>query len=196
MEETIYHNECSCLFADSIKDEMCLKRYYCIHDVRKDEYKTIVICNEHIRLLLHQKIHENKNKSDVDAYIVTEIVREIISKYVNIKDPGFGCNIGNNELINRRVYFEICSRPYMIASLSVRECVINVIEKGKNRTIEERLFQVIKEYLSEEIYKKYKTKYKECFIIMRKIKNTYRIAERNILYNELFIKIYELNINK
>ena len=175
-------------------DDNCRKRYFRVLDVFKGQHKYIGICNQHISLLLSREQIKHKFKDCFEPrYTYQEIVESIINKYLFKTITEWRSSFHSNELYDKRICFTVCDRPLINTYVSVLDALEHVI-KFRNHVIEEKLFAEIISYLQDNnIYKKYKTKYKECFAIINKIKRTYH-EEREVLVNELFIKIYELNI--
>ena len=197
--ETIYHDECNCLSASNVRDDKCLKRYYFIEDIEKQDYKYIAICNSYLRLLFHNEKKRITSTTYLNCSgnrIMKNIETELISKYVEIKRPHYNYWFYDKpDLIDRAVRFIVCERPFISTTYTVKECVTHIIEnEERNYKIEGALYPKIRDYLSVMKYKKWKTKYKQCVILTKQIEKTWNKNKKTILLNELFININEMNI--
>lgn len=195
MYKKIIHTECGCLNANDVFDENCRKRYLLIKDVYKGEYFYLGICNQYIGLLLQEKKIEMGYANFHQSYEYANIIENILNEYIEDITPHYYRTNGNqNDIANRYLRFTVCDRPWISTSINVIDA-IGLVTKKRNYIIEEKLWNDIENYLtSSHIYNKYKTKYRDCFKLIRKIKHTYG-SEKEVIINELFLKIYEMNIN-
>lgn len=197
--DIIYHNECCCLFASNVKDDECNKRYFQIRDWKTNETKMLFVCNEYIRCKLNEKRIEN-NEPFLRQYDIDDVIKNIISKY---------CDFGgyykpSNDLIDETIWINVCERPYLNKSITVKEGIEAYIDSGFFLPhIFHQLKKIILRYMKEITYKKYKTKYVKVKSLLHKIDNIYSREEREILMNEMLVeildtenKLNQLNKNK
>lgn len=192
MDIDIYHEECNCLFANNVRDNECIKRYYPVFDVDNNCFKNIIICNEHIRLLVRKEIFE-KNKINhfysLDrGYIANNIIENIISKYINLSS----CKpIQSNDFLERYISIGVCSRPYIWRNIKMADAL--EMSLNGNSIIRQKVVEEIKEYIDNS-YKKYKSKYAEVDRLCNQLKKVYLKEEIEILVNEILVKLIELKI--
>ena len=110
-ENNIYHEQCCCLFASSIKSDDCHKRHYRVCDWKTNEYKSIFICNEFIRCELNN-IRAEKNNRYIDWYDVNKVIHGIISNYVECNDS-FNRYSRGNDLTEKYVTFNVLDRHWI-----------------------------------------------------------------------------------
>lgn len=185
----ILHTECGCIEND-IRSESCLKRVFFVTDIENSNYKYISVCNNFLRLKIQYKKRLNNSSS---YYVVDEVLKEVFSQYVKIYTWENSRTFGNpNEIFETYITYEICSRPYILGYMSFKDALYLCLDK-ENYMVSDLVFEKVREYLDNIRYKKYKTKYKECLSIIRKIKKSYGDEKRTLIHT-LFTIIFELNI--
>ena len=194
-EDVVYGKECACLYANSTVEDRCLKRYYQILLPDVYELKYVAICNDYVRLRLADfKIKKEYSYSN-DASDARKVICEIIAEELNIKKEYLYAdwrNHGSNELFDREVSFEICDRPNMYLYYPMREAIEKAMTSG--RPFRSKVVSVIRDYIETIEYKKYKTKYKSLFPILKKIKSESREEYLEILFSELLVTILQVNV--
>lgn len=195
--ERIIHNECGCVHTTGVNDENCIKRTYLVADAHLNRFLNISICNEYIRLMLMSE--KNRYKKHLYAYResdISDILCKIFRNYITINDymsHRFGNTSGSNDISELSVSVIICNRPNIYSYINILDA-INICLIGYNNVICKDVKACIKNYLESTPFKKYKTKYKNCFTILNKIEKERNPIEIEILYNSLFLLILELNI--
>lgn len=192
METEVYHKECCCLHGDSdIKSSLCNKRYYNIYSIEDNEHKTIIVCNEYIRLKLNERNHLKCRISYID------FMKDIISNYAKI---GFKIerDLNNNDILNHKVFIDVCERPRLWSYITIKECLTSIEDMSETSQrewiIRDKLYYAIDSYLSSNsLYKKYKTKYAEAIRINKRLKNSYG-TKREIELINLFNCIFKIKI--
>jgi len=184
--DSVYHNECSCLFAQNVEDEKCLKRFYHLYNYEKNCFVKLFICNETIRLKLNG-LRDGRCNTYLSRYDVDKVLISIFKDYVPIHN--FNWSVEGNDLLDRNISITICDRPYVITSLKLTEAIELYLDNG-SRELFSDITNVILEYMKNLTYKKYKTKYESIRKKLKKIKHSYG-TERDIFMNEVFIEILQ-----
>ncbi|MCP4354327.1 MAG: hypothetical protein GY793_01600 [Proteobacteria bacterium] len=183
--DAVYHNECSCLFANNVEDEDCLKRFYHLYDYKNNSFIKLFICNETIRLKLNQ-IRINKGSTYLGKYEVGKVLDSIFKEYVSLGDGRY-YDVGN-DLLDRHVHITVCSRPYTYTSIKLTEA-IEIYLENNSRLLFNEIKIIILDYMRNITYKKYKTKYESIRRKLKKIDNYG--TNKDILMNEVFIEILQ-----
>ena len=192
MDKRIIHTECDCLWSKDVFDDKCRKRWFLVNDIELGEFKYIGVCNQHLSLLINDKFIKDESWVKNRATIYEKVVEDIISKYINIGSI-WSTNFNDNDLVNKTISFTICERPYIFRRISLLDS-IELYFKNNSWQLRDKIISRIKEYLeNENIYKKYKTKYKQSLALCNKLKKTYGDEKENII-NEILINILEMNI--
>ncbi len=194
-KDVVYHQECSCLFSNGVEEDECLKRYYTVVDVENCTTKTIAICNETIRLKIAQKKAEYLIKDKAVIYyinnrvlLVESIIEDIISKYVCTTSI---TPVNDNDIFNRVISVKICERPYMYRYIPMKDAM--EMSMNYNHYVSESVIRELKSYLSNHLYKKYKTKYKKALSLINRLNRCYG-EQKELVMNEILLSILEMNI--
>lgn len=192
MNIDIYHEECNCLFASNIRDNECVKRYYKVYDVDKNCFKNIIICNEHIRLMLKKEHFELTKKNPYyfmnRVFEVDRIVENIIGKYINISSCA---SIQSNDFLERYISINICDRPYIWRNIKMTDALEMAL--NTNRIVRTKVVEEIRSYIDNS-YKKYKSKYAEVDRLCNQLNKVFLKEEVEIIVNEILVKLIELKI--
>jgi hypothetical protein len=191
MMDLQYHNECCCLFAEGVRDIKCIKRYYNVADYDNDEFKTIAICNELVRVKVREFIYRNGDNKHIQHYIASDIIESIIQENINIQSTVKRWQSSGNDLFDSKVYVLVVERPNIYRTFSLKEA-LDLYLNGNNM-ITPPLLDTVDSYLNNIIYKKYKNKYVDLIRIIKKLRKSYG-EERTLLTTELFVNIHKLNI--
>lgn len=191
----ILHTECDCLFAKDIFDSECRKRWFHVNDLENNEFKYIGICNQHLSLLINKEVMKHRRTWDANRRrIYTDIVKEIISNYINTSTSDvniWGKNKNYNDLTSKSIVFNICDRPYIFRDIKLVDCIELYLKNG-SWLLRDKIVDVILGYLdSNTLYKKYKTKYKNIIVLCKRLQRTYGKERENII-NEILTNILEL----
>ena len=190
MTDLEYHNECYCLFADGVRDIHCIKRYYNVADYDNDEFKTIAICNELVRVKVREFIYRNGDNNYIKQYVVSDIIESIIQENINIGSTVKRWQLGN-DLFDTTVEVAVVERPNIYRTFTLKEALDLYL--NRNNMIAQPLLNTVDNYLNNNIYKKYKNKYADLIRIIKKLRKSYG-EERTLLTTELFVNIHKLNI--
>jgi len=190
MTDLEYHNECCCLFADGVRDIHCIKRYYNVADYDNDEFKTIAICNELVRVKVREFIYRNGDNNYIKQYVVSDIIESIIQENINIGSTVKRWQLGN-DLFDTTVEVAVVERPNIYRTFTLKEALDLYL--NRNNMIAQPLLNTVDNYLNNNIYKKYKNKYADLIRIIKKLRKSYG-EERTLLTTELFVNIHKLNI--
>lgn len=194
-DKEIHHTQCCCLPVENDYNIRCMKRYFSVFDMKKGRTVHIYVCNELIRCLMNESIHE---KTDGGYYkgAYYDVVMDIISHYVYVPqiDSDFIFGRGNkiNDLGTQRIYITICNRPFIFVTILFKD-LLALYLKHENLQIRGELLRTLRLYLDHMYYKKYKSRYKEIQRLLRQIDKNFA-SKSNDLMNELFFKIYEIQI--
>lgn len=192
MNTNIYHEDCNCLFANNIRDNECIKRYYHVYDIDNNCFKHIIICNEHIRLLIKKEVVEKSQKNPfylIDkVYTANNVIENIIGKYINLSSC---MPIQSNDFLKRYISIEVCSRPYIWRNIKMADALEMAL--NGNSIIRKKVVEEIKEYIDNS-FKKYKSKYNEVDRLCNQLKKVYLKEEVEIIVNEILVKLIELKI--
>jgi len=191
MTDLEYHNECCCLFADGVRDIHCIKRYYNVADYDNDEFKTIAICNELVRVKVREFIYRNGDNNYIKQYVASDIIESIIQENINIQSTVERWHYYGNDLFDSTVGVTVVDRPNIYRNFSLKEA-LDLYLNGNNM-ITQPLLNTVDNYLNNNIYKKYKNKYADLIRIIKKLRKSYG-EERTLLTTELFVNIHKLNI--
>ena len=188
--EVVTHSECACIYGHDVFSDKCLKRTYFILDPIKDDFKYLSICNELIRLkIAKEKI--NKTSFIKSRYYYEEVIEKIMLEHITKFNYSDRFKY-SNELSERNITIEICSRPFVCKSINLLDAIKLYLD-NKSHTLKDALIREIHLYLSDIQYKKYKTKYKKTIALLKRFDNKWG-DEKTLALNELFINILELNI--
>ena len=190
MTDLEYHNECCCLFADGVRDIHCIKRYYNVADYDNNEFKTIAICNELVRVKVREFIYRNGDNNYIKQYVVSDIIESIIQENINIGSTVKRWQLGN-DLFDTTVEVAVVERPNIYRTFTLKEALDLYL--NRNNMIAQPLLNTVDNYLNNNIYKKYKNKYADLIRIIKKLRKSYG-EERTLLTTELFVNIHKLNI--
>lgn len=140
-ETIIYHGECEHFVHRGIRSDGCLKRYIQCYDYATGEHVTIAICNERVRLELHQHLKgscgEWTQEDARKAYI--DYVESVLSKHLRIFDypdrSGWSnYSAGRPVGINKRsICLRVSFRPYITKRLSVYDAIKLAVDANKHK---------------------------------------------------------------
>jgi hypothetical protein len=199
--ETIYHGQCEHLFCDDIESKNCLKRYFRIYDIEKNEIYRISVCNDFFRLKLRQEmIHLDEYDWRAKDYFVSKILEDILSEYIFIKNNPYYPN-KSLRLIpfsKQIISIQICDRPNLYQNILLTDAInLSLKHQFTNSfNINRKRYgfygngvNVIKEHLKQYItlidgVKKYKTIYDDL------AKDIDKLYDYN--WNQTELKITEL----
>lgn len=184
--DAVYHNECSCLFAQNVEDEKCLKRFYHLYDYKKNCFVKLFICNETIRLKLNQR-RIKLDSEYISEYQIDQVLIDIFEQYVFINN-GWE-NKMNNDLLSKPINITICSRPFVWFQLNIVDAIEKYLENG-SIILYDKISNHILSYMESITYKKYKSKYEFIRKKLNKMKYMYG-DEKSILMNEIFVEILQ-----
>lgn len=195
-EETIYHNECNCLFANDVRDDDCLKRFYEVFD-EFGNTKRIAICNEHVRLKIHNELHtlnrDSRSRYAISGrkYITEEVVGGIVSSYVGGGSYKY-YKTNSYDLFDIIINVEICDKLSLYKSYNVEDAIKESLN-GAYR-VKQKLIYELSIYVSNMRYKKYITRYKQLKPLLNKIENEWNKERQELLWNEFLLKVLEIKI--
>lgn len=202
--EVIYHNKCACLYANSVMDEDCIKRFYLVYDAEKDSYKKIFICNELIRSMMNRyKYDDDYRLRNCDRYFRDDkglaciCAEDIISEYIeDTREYDAYNRLGSmsNDFFDQYVCVSICNRPSIIRRYSMRDALRIAYRHFRYSQFKIDLIQNIREYLGRNTYKKYKTKYSQVQVKLNKLLKEHDEQASLIITNEILKLIFDLNI--
>lgn len=192
-KETIIHNECACLECYEPTHPNCLKRRYNLYDYTTDTYIEFYVCNELVRLKYHNR---KLNPRYDDCYYgkrYEDVVKDIIKEYIKLTGRG-GYHDGDNrnDLLDRRVWINVCDRPFLGANLTLKEACLLYMET-KSKIILNRIRVVLSEYMSGHIYKKYKTRYNNVLMKIRRLERHNWLNQEETI-NEILMDLLKLQI--
>lgn len=194
MREKIIHTECDCLWADGVFDDNCRKRWFDVTDIENGKHIYIGVCNQHLGILINKRKMEEDvfYLSDYRSYWYESVVRDVISNYINVGNYGF-VEANTNDISNKHITFTICVKPHIVRSINILDCIEMYLNGTYNYALKQKLLNTIKNYLTDSnIYKKYKTKYKECLVLLNRLDKKITFNKDEIL-NQIFINILEMN---
>ena len=131
-----------------------------VFDLENEEYKTIAICSEVIRLEAQRIRHQEGSYGNM-KYKIDVFIESIIGDYIKIYNDGY--RIEGNDLFDMKIHVKMCTRPYMSHDINVKNA-LELMVNG-SYSIRRPLFNQVHHYLLNTTYKRYKTKYKECISI-------------------------------
>ena len=194
--EKIIHNECCCIDAECVLDKKCYKRHYVITDWKTNETKQLFICNEYLRCRVNE-IKQYSKSQYVDSYQFTDIIHEIITRYVDCNYLYHDFSKNKNDLKDLDICFTVCERPYLFHRVSLLEVIEFCLNDSNQHLFMHHLYDEIKktitDYMKDLTYKKYKTKYASVKKKLNQLKHLYQDDAKNLM-NEIIIEIFEINV--
>jgi hypothetical protein len=191
----IYGSECACLFANGTVEDNCLKRYYTVLNVERQDHDTIAICNDYVRLKIKERIHTGGGGYGRvnDAMVVIE---QILIDELKLDETLFNQRSRfanrNNELFDRNIHIVLLDKPFLHATYSMKKAI--KIAMTGNYYMKKKVVEVIKDYVNTMTHKKYITRYKSLPSILKEIDCTYNTDNLEFLFMKLLNTILEINI--
>jgi hypothetical protein len=191
----ITHNKCGCVFSNGIGDVNCLKRYYVINDYKNGEQIKLSICNEYLRL----KVAEYKHRTDTHRLgnlDIDRILLPIFNEYIELYNTDYwGISKGNN-LSDKNVIIHLCESPKIITYINIIDA-IDIIRLNRSfaYNIRKSTLKVIRDYVNYNIKSKAsKSRYDSIIALIKRIDKTWNEQERELMINELFIIILQIEV--
>lgn len=197
----IYHEKCCCLHIENVKNDLCLKRYYTVFDIEKGQHIILHICNELIRCLINKRKHilnkcSYKDRVFYTPHIYSDVIESIVSEYVNIDSVSmFGSCYDKNNLLNQIISVQILEKPYMSRNIYLKDLVF-IQHVNNNIFLKDLMLNVVSRYLINMFSKKYISRYRNMRKLINEIRITWEREEKNVMINDLFLLIYNLNIKE
>lgn len=197
-QRVVLYPKCSCLLASGIHSEDCDKLFIQLYHPEKNKLYLLGICRNRIRSVYHNK----KAKGEIERYLmeqnkknhcINEIIKDIANEQFNYDFYKWGYSRDKNDLMNISVTVDTCNRPYMYRRFTIIESMEILTANGfRHGPLFDATISEIKYYLDNVKFKKYKTKYSECFSILNKIKKERDSEIRTLMWVDLFICILTL----
>lgn len=176
----------------NISDCPC-KRTLSIYNPINQKYERLIFCNEWLKIEVNMNKHEYSDYRLPDTtYAAKEILRNLVLKYLK------SFNVPFSQYGSLDVYFEVCSKPFISISFSLRTAINLYINSTNYDFI---LGQGINNYVHKWIdtkdkYKKYKSTCEQLRRVSNKLKHGMSDEEKNDITFELVSLILNLKINE
>jgi len=192
----ITHNHCGCVLSNGIEDKNCLKRYYMLTDYNNGEYIKLSICNEYLRLKVAEYKHKQEVFYSIDKYDIEKILLPIFGEYIKLYDiNSYGQTKGNN-LSDKNINAYLCESPKIFTRINIIEAIDLIrLNHAYINGLRENTLRVVREYIEYNIKSKAsKSKYDSIIALIKRIDKTWNKEERELMINELFITILQIEV--
>ena len=186
--KTVYYGECCHIFSDDITSSDCIRRYYDIADPLDNINLRLIVCNEHLRLMVREYKFKNPDLNNYYCYehTVCNIIESVIKSKYRIE---YGLDIwhnyaGTDTCIDPLVSYPVCKRPYILKYNKLSELITYMTEIAGNNgwynfdvifdSINSTLINLGRHY---QRYAKYKKYHNDIFKIIGKLNNQARCSD-------------------
>lgn len=180
------HNYSGNLYACSCR------RYLRVYDPRADNYATLNLCNEWLRLKVQEGIHQGHEWSIAPRYVASDIIEKLVFDHLEIKTHKRPYNDFSINYVN--MYF--CERPYISGYVSMKDAIEWCLANHRSDVFWSVHNQVTRWCERNERFKKHKSNCATIKLLLNKLKHLYRPEDKEPIINELFLIILKIQTNE